>query len=276
MYHNADIAILDDPLAAVDAHVGKHLFRKCILDQLLNSKAGQGKKTVVLVTNALQYLNHPMVDRIVVFQNGRVVEQGTYKELAADPGSLFQKYLAVMGETGVSPTATEGCDVPGMPLSTSEFDSSIDDDYVSENEDDAMMGAFVDKKMSSRANGDLMTNEFKERAVGKVDSQVYFAWARAAGGSWLPFLILAVYGLVEVINVSSKWWLTYCTLFACVALYVHSFHLIILTLTNRVSTRSRGKPGLLLGHLRPFECRYCTCHVVEAANSGELRPSSRA
>jgi ABC-type glutathione transport system ATPase component len=177
----------------------------------LKSKVGQEKKTVILVTNALQYLNHPMVDRIVVFQNGRVVEQGTYKQLAAEADSLFQKYLAVMAETGVSPTVTEGCKVHGMPISAAEIDSSIDDDYISENEDDTMPGTFVDTKMSSRPNGDLMTNEFKERAVGKVDSQVYFAWARAAGGAWLPFLILAVYGLVEVINVSSKWWLTYCT-----------------------------------------------------------------
>lgn len=219
MYHNADIAILDDPLAAVDAHVGKHLFQKCILDQLLQSKGAQGKKTVVLVTNALQYLNHPMVDRIVVFQNGRVVEQGTYNQLAATPDSVFQKYLAVMAETGVSSSAIEGFNVPGMPItSPSEVDSSVDDDTIFEDEDQASPGAFVETKMSSRPNGDLMTSEFKERAVGKVDSQVYFAWARAAGGAWLPFLIVVVYGLVEVINVSSKWWLTYCT-YACVLFF---------------------------------------------------------
>jgi ABC-type transport system involved in cytochrome bd biosynthesis fused ATPase/permease subunit len=35
VYHNADIYLLDDPLAAVDAHVGKHLFQKCIIDKLL-------------------------------------------------------------------------------------------------------------------------------------------------------------------------------------------------------------------------------------------------
>ena len=28
LYHNADINLLDDPLAAVDAHVGRHLFEK--------------------------------------------------------------------------------------------------------------------------------------------------------------------------------------------------------------------------------------------------------
>ena len=30
VYSNADIAILDDPLSAVDAHVGKHIFDSVI------------------------------------------------------------------------------------------------------------------------------------------------------------------------------------------------------------------------------------------------------
>jgi ATP-binding cassette subfamily C (CFTR/MRP) protein 4 len=30
LYRPADCYLLDDPLSAVDAHVGKHLFEKCI------------------------------------------------------------------------------------------------------------------------------------------------------------------------------------------------------------------------------------------------------
>ncbi|XP_043350867.1 ATP-binding cassette sub-family C member 12 isoform X4 [Dermochelys coriacea] len=47
VYANRDIYLLDDPLSAVDAHVGKYIFEKCIREALKG-------KTVVLVTHQLQ------------------------------------------------------------------------------------------------------------------------------------------------------------------------------------------------------------------------------
>ena len=49
VYSNADVLLLDDPLSAVDAHVGSHLFNECIRGQLKD-------KCVVLVTHQLQFL----------------------------------------------------------------------------------------------------------------------------------------------------------------------------------------------------------------------------
>jgi ABC-type Mn2+/Zn2+ transport system ATPase subunit len=54
------VYLLDDPLSAVDIHVGRHLFDDCICDFL------QGK-TRVLVTHQLQYLQK--VDSIVILNN---------------------------------------------------------------------------------------------------------------------------------------------------------------------------------------------------------------
>ncbi|XP_029892333.1 ATP-binding cassette sub-family C member 4 isoform X4 [Aquila chrysaetos chrysaetos] len=49
VYQDADIYLLDDPLSAVDAEVGRHLFEKCICQAL-------HQKISVLVTHQLQYL----------------------------------------------------------------------------------------------------------------------------------------------------------------------------------------------------------------------------
>ncbi|KAJ8866013.1 hypothetical protein PR048_033537 [Dryococelus australis] len=57
VYKQADIYILDDPLSAVDTHVGKHLFENCICGYLRN-------KTCILVTHQLQFLcdiNHIVI-----------------------------------------------------------------------------------------------------------------------------------------------------------------------------------------------------------------------
>ncbi|XP_078100530.1 ATP-binding cassette sub-family C member 11-like [Sander vitreus] len=47
VYSNRDIYLLDDPLSAVDAHVGKHIFEQCIKKELLG-------KSIILVTHQLQ------------------------------------------------------------------------------------------------------------------------------------------------------------------------------------------------------------------------------
>ena len=60
MYFDADIYLLDDPLSAVDTHVGRHLYDKCI-------KGFLKKKVCILVTHQLQYLKN--ADNIIVLKN---------------------------------------------------------------------------------------------------------------------------------------------------------------------------------------------------------------
>ena len=64
--------MLDDPLSAVDAHVGKHIFFECIK----NALAG---KTIVFVTHQLQYLKD--CDEVIQLKDGRIAEKGTHIEL---------------------------------------------------------------------------------------------------------------------------------------------------------------------------------------------------
>ena len=72
IYSDADIYLLDDPLSAVDARVGKHLFDRCIKEFL----AG---RTRILVTHQLQFLKE--TDRVVILRNGSVVFEGMYSRI---------------------------------------------------------------------------------------------------------------------------------------------------------------------------------------------------
>ena len=63
-----DVYLLDDPLAAVDAHVAHHLFHKCIMGLLKT-------KTRILCTHHTKYLRD--VDLIVVMDHGTIVKSGT-------------------------------------------------------------------------------------------------------------------------------------------------------------------------------------------------------
>lgn len=67
VYADADIYLMDDPLSAVDAHVGKHIFEECI-DKYLRGK------TRILVTHQLQYLRN--VGRIIVLKDGAIQAEG--------------------------------------------------------------------------------------------------------------------------------------------------------------------------------------------------------
>lgn len=67
VYADADIFLMDDPLSAVDAHVGKHMFEECI-DKYLRGK------TRILVTHQLQYLRN--VGRIIVLKDGVIQAEG--------------------------------------------------------------------------------------------------------------------------------------------------------------------------------------------------------
>uniref|UniRef100_A0A670ZSW7 ABC-type glutathione-S-conjugate transporter n=1 Tax=Pseudonaja textilis TaxID=8673 RepID=A0A670ZSW7_PSETE len=83
VYSNADIYLLDDPLSAVDAHVGRHIF-----DKVLGPEGLLQNKTRILVTHNLSFL--AQVDDIVVLEAGTVTERGSYSTLLANSGSFAQ------------------------------------------------------------------------------------------------------------------------------------------------------------------------------------------
>lgn len=191
-YHGGECSLIDDALSAVDAHVAKHLFEECIVKNLLECDDNYSKKrSVILATNSLQHLNHPRVDKIVVLRQGRIIEQGSYKELSADKSSEFSRFLSVINESGVKSSITE------------ETVDQIEDEIAGIQTGGNLENS-VRKSERSESEPKLMTVE--ERLVGHVGIDVYMYWARAAGSQWIPLILILIFGIVECINFLSKWW----------------------------------------------------------------------
>ena len=86
VYCDNEIYFLDDPLSAVDTHVGKHIFQ-----EVIGPKGILKKKTRVLVTHGITYL--PEVDYIIVIKDGEISESGSYKNLIEKRGA-FSEFIS--------------------------------------------------------------------------------------------------------------------------------------------------------------------------------------
>lgn len=192
VYHQGDINLLDDVLCSVDAHVAKHLFEKAIVGELLSSFSGSnvaGQRSVVLVTNAIQYLNHPRVTKIVVVEHGRIVEEGNFKTLSTNPTSVFARFMSVVQESHFTGVASENA-------SDDQTETFKTDNPETKH-----------GKTSNRTPIKLIGEESRE--TGVVGLNVYLMWAKAAGGLGVPVIFICVFFLVEGLSVVSTWWLTY-------------------------------------------------------------------
>ncbi|KAF9093229.1 hypothetical protein BGX29_010035 [Mortierella sp. GBA35] len=83
VYARADIYLFDDPLSAVDAHVGRTIF-----DKVVGPKGMLAGKTRVFVTHQIQYLSQS--PQIMMLRDGRVVEQGNFQELMQKKADVYQ------------------------------------------------------------------------------------------------------------------------------------------------------------------------------------------
>lgn len=107
MYKNASVYLLDDPLSAVDAHVGKHLF-----DEVIGPRARIATTaTRFLVTHQVHFLQE--ADIIVIIENGRITHRGTYAQLSnsdLDFAKLLQKMEpAESADDTLNEDALDGC-----------------------------------------------------------------------------------------------------------------------------------------------------------------------
>ncbi|KAK4689734.1 hypothetical protein P7C73_g391, partial [Tremellales sp. Uapishka_1] len=188
LYFDADIILFDDPLSAVDAHVGKALFNDAILG--LRNRG----KTVVLVTHALHFL--PWVDCIYTILQGHIVESGAYADLLKNKGP-FSRLVAEFG---------------GSAQEKEEHDAEEEDaiEAIGATAVKAPQTVRLTKKLMGKAagtgklEGRLMTSE--TRKTGTVGRKGYLHAGRARYTFPLTLLFAT---MMQGSQVMSTVWLTY-------------------------------------------------------------------
>ena len=82
VYADADIYLLDDPISALDIHVGKYVVEECLMGKLKG-------KTRVVATHAIGFL--PYFDYIYILEEGKIVDEGNYQYI-----KTTQKYADII------------------------------------------------------------------------------------------------------------------------------------------------------------------------------------
>jgi ABC-type multidrug transport system fused ATPase/permease subunit len=110
VYYDADIVLMDDPLSAVDQHVGRHIFEECFMKHLK-------EKTLIVAINQLQYLCE--FDHIVFVQDGTIYAQGNYEEMMAN---CERFNILVSSHVADGEAAEEEDDLGAEPMNVPNFD----------------------------------------------------------------------------------------------------------------------------------------------------------
>lgn len=225
VYADADVYLLDDVLAAVDAHVGAALFYNCISTFL----AG---KTRVLVTHALQY--SVSATSVVVMADGRIAERGTYRDLRTRGGLFAHMADTAQLQRSRVPSADASAACPDAPhahvptnaapptASIVENGNGSGSAHVAPRRDSIPeeAGAFVDVEGAADvtddkqllastqpgANTRTMTTEARER--GTVRRHVYAAYMRAIGGPSVAVVLVALFIGFQGLSIGSGAWLS--------------------------------------------------------------------
>lgn len=183
IYFDTDVVLLDDPLSAVDAHVGRHIFDHAILGLLKN-------KCRLLTTNQPWVL--PRCDRIVWMDNGEIRAIGTFTELM----SQDENFRLMMEATGVEGEIKYVDETNGQPTELPPTEKS---DPVSR----------TDSQTWDHPDVTLMQEE--KRDDGPIPLSLYTSFLRASGSILNGPLIIFFLVLFQGLSVTTSIWLSFWT-----------------------------------------------------------------
>jgi len=207
LYQRADVYLLDDPLSAVDSHVAKHIFEKCIRG-LLKDKA------VVLVTHNLHML--PPANKILLLNQKKIEFCGNYEELCKS-GLSFADVLSHGEEV-----------MEGEEYSDQEQEATVETKTGSVRQTSVRDPSHSVRKASRQITRQKSKDKETERAQSKIKAQgkdvlvekeasrqgavswkIYLEYIRGCGG--YSSFVIAIFTLLlsQLAQVAGNSWLSY-------------------------------------------------------------------
>lgn len=177
IYFDADIILLDDPLSAVDAHVGKHLFDRAICGLMAD-------KCRILATHQLHVINR--VDRVVWMEDGEIQAVGTYDKLM----ETNVEFAKMMGE-----------------IATESQEEKEEEEIVEKEMEEVKT---MEKKELQQGNPKALM-QAEERNVKSVPWKVYEAYIKASGSILVAPAIVLLLCVSQATNIMTTMWLGYWT-----------------------------------------------------------------
>nr|XP_006820964.1 PREDICTED: ATP-binding cassette sub-family C member 9-like [Saccoglossus kowalevskii] len=183
MYSNTDIIIMDDPLAALDVHVGSHVMHEGILGFVMKEQ-----RTVILVSHQLQYLQY--AHKIIVVDSGRIYRQGNLDEITNDDPQL-------LGEWGKSM----------LLQSESEKESGTEEETTELERKELLKQVSMVPGEELKFEKGTTLIEDEESEHGSVSWRVYLAYAKAVKFP-MVLAVLAIWTLQTSATVTNNFWLS--------------------------------------------------------------------
>ena len=224
VYSNGSLYLLDDPLSAVDAHVGKHIF-----ERVIGPKGLLKNKTRVLVTHGVSYL--PIVDKIFVMKDGEITEFGSYKELLDKKGAFADfliQYLTNNEDSENPETETELLNLKfelENTIGKRTLETRLSKERSEKSSNYSKISSLTDLESSAKHTSENMTNNTnfsqletlknvgndlivtEKTEIGNVKFSVYSYYARSIGYA-ATIAILICFTLNQGFAVGSNLWLS--------------------------------------------------------------------
>ncbi|KAL7939657.1 P-loop containing nucleoside triphosphate hydrolase protein [Trichoderma chlorosporum] len=187
IYSRAEILVMDDIFSAVDAHVGRHIFEKCISGEICEGR------TRILVTHHVA-LVQAKAKYLVELGEGTVLAAGLTSELAED-GTLERIKTT---EQAPEEIQREESAAEASTVVNSEDASVADADGISNEE------TVEGEPAKDKAAKDFIEKETRDK--GQVKGRIYLTYLQHSGG-WIFWIILALlFTSFEASNLARNWW----------------------------------------------------------------------